>query len=141
MFCLLVSDTERPATAAGERRWSAGATAKSPATRKRSARRLFAVALLGLFLLLATLFVSWTSSSFIFVVKAFVMSTPKRSARTKTHQRHSDSLSSSSRGRSPLYSHRSSAAMTATEFADIVEVAEHQFLRCPGTAMQPFLQL
>src|SRR5437867_5082273 len=32
-------------TAAGERRWSAGATAKSPATRKRKARRLFAAAL------------------------------------------------------------------------------------------------
>src|SRR5207247_1346199 len=33
------------ATAAGERRWSAEATSKSPATRKRKARRLFAAAL------------------------------------------------------------------------------------------------
>src|SRR5947209_633119 len=38
---------QRPssATAAGERRWSAGAISKSPATRKRKARRLFAAAL------------------------------------------------------------------------------------------------
>src|SRR6266567_2831810 len=38
---------QRPssATAAGERRWSAGAITKSPATRKRKARRLFAAAL------------------------------------------------------------------------------------------------
>src|SRR6266540_1793291 len=38
---------ERPssATAAGERRWGAGAITKSPATRKRKARRLFAAAL------------------------------------------------------------------------------------------------
>src|SRR5438876_9856419 len=33
------------ATAAGERRWSAGAITKSPATRKRKARPLFAAAL------------------------------------------------------------------------------------------------
>ena len=38
---------ERPssATAAGERRWSARRASKSPATRKRKARRLFAAAL------------------------------------------------------------------------------------------------